>query len=39
MKERFRYARAYSPTSTRKGSAEVYVVGKGYKGLVMQDYS
>lgn len=32
VKERFRYAKAYSPAATRKRSAEVYVIGKGYKG-------
>ena len=31
VKERFRDTRAYSPAATRKRSAEVYVVGKGYK--------
>jgi 23S rRNA (uridine2552-2'-O)-methyltransferase len=31
MKERFRTTRAYSPEASRKGSAEVYVVGKGIK--------
>ena len=32
VKEKFRYARAYSPAASRKRSAEVYVIGKGYKG-------
>ncbi len=32
VKEKFRYARAYSPAATRKRSAEVYVIGRGYKG-------
>lgn len=32
VKEKFKYARAYSPEASRKRSAEVYVVGKGYKG-------
>lgn len=32
VKERFRYAKAYSPAATRKRSAEVYVIGKGYRG-------
>jgi 23S rRNA (uridine2552-2'-O)-methyltransferase len=31
VKERFLDTRAYSPAATRKRSAEVYVVGKGYK--------
>ena len=31
VKEKFRDTRAYSPAATRKRSAEVYVVGKGYK--------
>jgi 23S rRNA (uridine2552-2'-O)-methyltransferase len=30
VKEKFRYARAYSPAASRKKSAEVYMVGKGY---------
>ncbi|MBA7543346.1 Ribosomal RNA large subunit methyltransferase E [subsurface metagenome] len=30
VKEKFRYARAYSPEASRKRSAEVYVIGKGY---------
>jgi 23S rRNA (uridine2552-2'-O)-methyltransferase len=32
VKERFRQTRAYAPEASRKRSAEVYVVGKGYKG-------
>jgi len=32
VKEKFGYARAYSPEASRKRSAEVYVIGKGYKG-------
>lgn len=36
VKEKFRYARAYSPEASRKRSAEVYVIGRGYKGLVMR---
>jgi len=32
VKEKFRDTRAYSPAATRKRSAEVYVVGKGYEG-------
>ena len=32
VKEKFRDTRAYSPAASRKRSAEVYVVGKGYKG-------
>jgi 23S rRNA (uridine2552-2'-O)-methyltransferase len=32
VKEKFRDTRAFSPAATRKRSAEVYVVGKGYKG-------
>lgn len=36
LKEKFRYARAYSPAASRKKSAEVYVVGKGY---ISQNYS
>jgi len=31
VKEKFRDTRAYSPAASRKRSAEVYVVGKGYK--------
>jgi 23S rRNA (uridine2552-2'-O)-methyltransferase len=31
VKERFRETRAYSPLASRKRSAEVYVIGKGYK--------
>lgn len=30
VKEKFKYARAYSPEASRKRSAEVYVIGKGY---------
>ncbi len=36
VKEKFRYARAYSPEASRKRSAEVFVIGRGYKGLVMR---
>ena len=32
VKRKFRDTRAFSPAATRKRSAEVYVVGKGYKG-------
>jgi 23S rRNA (uridine2552-2'-O)-methyltransferase len=32
VKERFRQTRAYAPEASRKRSAEVYVVGKGYSG-------
>ncbi len=32
VKERFRQTRAYAPEASRKRSAEVYVVGKGYTG-------
>lgn len=32
VKEKFRDTRAYSPAASRKRSAEVYVVGKEYKG-------
>jgi len=32
VKRKFRDTRAYSPAASRKRSAEVYVVGKGYKG-------
>lgn len=32
VKEKFRHTRAYSPAASRKRSAEVYVIGKGYKG-------
>jgi len=32
VKEQFRDTRAYSPLASRKRSAEVYVVGKGYRG-------
>ncbi len=32
VKRKFRDTRAYSPAATRKRSAEVYVIGKGYKG-------
>ena len=32
IKEKFRSTKAYSPEASRKRSAEVYVVGKGYKG-------
>jgi 23S rRNA (uridine2552-2'-O)-methyltransferase len=31
VKEKFRDIRAYAPEASRKRSAEVYVVGKGYK--------
>ncbi len=31
VKEKFRHTRAYSPEASRKRSAEVYVIGKGYK--------
>jgi 23S rRNA (uridine2552-2'-O)-methyltransferase len=31
VKEQFRDTRAYSPAASRKRSAEVYVIGKGYK--------
>ena len=31
VKEKFRDTRAYSPAATRKRSAEVYVIGKGYR--------
>ena len=31
VKEKFRDTRAFSPAASRKRSAEVYVVGKGYK--------
>ena len=31
VKRKFRDTRAYSPAASRKRSAEVYVVGKGYK--------
>ncbi|MBL7117536.1 MAG: 23S rRNA (uridine(2552)-2'-O)-methyltransferase [Candidatus Syntrophoarchaeum sp.] len=30
VKEKFRYARAYSPEASRKRSAEVYVIGKKF---------
>ncbi len=32
VNERFRQTRAYAPEASRKRSAEVYVVGKGYTG-------
>jgi len=32
VKEKFRSVRAFAPEASRKRSAEVYVVGKGYKG-------
>jgi 23S rRNA (uridine2552-2'-O)-methyltransferase len=32
VKDRFRQTRAYAPEASRKRSAEVYVVGKGYLG-------
>ncbi len=31
VKAKFRHTRAYSPEASRKRSAEVYVIGKGYK--------
>ena len=31
VKEKFRDTRAYSPAATRKRSAEVYIIGKGYR--------
>lgn len=31
MKEKFRITRAYSPAASPKRSAEVYVIGKGYR--------
>jgi 23S rRNA (uridine2552-2'-O)-methyltransferase len=31
VKEKFRDTRAYSPAASRKRSAEVYVIGKGYR--------
>ncbi len=30
VKAKFRYTRAHSPAASRKGSAEVYVIGKGF---------
>ena len=33
VKEKFGYTRAYSPEASRKRSAEVYVIGKGYKKI------
>ena len=32
VQEKFGYTRAYSPAATRKRSAEVYVIGKGFLG-------
>lgn len=32
VKRKFKDTRAYSPAASRKRSAEVYVIGKGYKG-------
>ena len=34
IKTSFREAQTTKPEATRKGSAEVYIVGKGYKGSV-----
>lgn len=31
VKAKFRYTRAHSPAASRKGSAEMYVIGKGYR--------
>ena len=31
VKEKFRSVKAYAPEASRKRSAEVYVIGKGYK--------
>ncbi len=31
VKERFRFARSFSPSASRKRSAEIYVIGKGLK--------
>ena len=31
VKEKFRDTRAYSPAASRKRSAEVYIIGKGYR--------
>jgi 23S rRNA (uridine2552-2'-O)-methyltransferase len=30
VKAKFRYTRAHSPAASRKGSAEMYVIGKGF---------
>ncbi len=32
VKAKFRYTRAHSPAASRKGSAEMYVIGKGFSG-------
>jgi len=31
VKDRFRNTKAYSPGASRKRSAEVYVIGKGFR--------
>ncbi|MHC1635484.1 MAG: RlmE family RNA methyltransferase [Candidatus Methanospirareceae archaeon] len=32
MRMRFTYTKVYSPEASRKGSSEVYVIGKGFRG-------
>ena len=38
VKEKFRYARAYSPAASRKKSAEEYVIGKGVSAQKSTDF-